>query len=305
MTNCLFNLESTAPVELAIVRPLLALGLLMSTALAGAVPAAFVQPDPVTKELPFSAFTVMREGRNVPSNSELRPCDKLSFNSSQNKFDKIILTSTRGGKSLILRADQPVTLSCTQVPLKEKAADVWKIIAGGDRVATVSAATRGTDFALPIFASDRSNIAAGKRALYVSWTGGRPPFRLLITSGKSVDVLVDVKGITENQVRLPELDLKPGQYSLAVSNSPGLGEPEAMQEDNLFVVPQSELPPMPTALANAQLGKVDTELLYCFYLEGLAAGRWSFEAMQHAASVMDLSSAAREWLQEYGKARAR
>lgn len=282
------------------------LTLVATVTVAWAVPAAFVQSDAVTKEMPYSAFIVKRDGRGVPSNSELQPCDVLEFVPTQSKFDKVVLTSTRGGKSLVLRpGSTPLSLSCERVSLAGNLWDVWKIISAGDRVAAVSAATRGTDFTLPIFSSESSNIVAGKRALYVGWTGGRPPFRVLITRGRSSDVLVDVKGIADNHVRLPELDLKPGQYSLAVANTPGIGEPEAMQEDNLFVVPASELPPIPTALFNAKLGRADTELLYGFYLEGLPGARWAFEAMQHVASIADVSPAAKDWLRGYAEARKR
>ena len=277
---------------------------LCATAIAGSPPAAFIQPDAATKRLPTSAFKIFRRGQEVNKDSQIQPCDKVEFITSQTEVNKVIITTTKGGKNIVLDSRRgSVEVSCEKVELTEAAARVWKAISGGDRATSVPVATKGAKFELPIFTSSRSNLITGRRALFLTWAGGRPPFRVVLRRIASGDVLAKLEGLTANSVRLPELDMKPGQYSLGVFNTPDDGSSPELREDNLFVVDAIGLPQPPPELEGAKLSKAEEEMLYCYFLEGLPNGHWVFEAMQRAAGIQDTLPAARDWLRSYGAGR--
>jgi hypothetical protein len=283
---------------------LLAATFLGASASAAAAPAAFVHVDPVTGDLPVSAFTVKRAEKVVPSDSELRACDQVEFVKSQTRIGKIVISTASGGKNAVLDAARnKFTIPCETIVWSAAASDVWKTISSGERLTSVVVGTRGSNFQLPILSSERSNLVAGRRSVYVGWAGGNPPFRVVLTRGNASDVVAELKDVRDNHARLPEVDLKPGQYSLAVVNTPGAGDISVLQEDNLFVVDPAQLPAPPAALKNAKLDKPEADLLYCLYLEGFPDGLWTFEAMQRAADIIDALPGAKEWLRGYSGSR--
>lgn len=283
---------------------LLPIFLLGVTAAAAPAPAAFIQPDPTTKQLPTSAFKITRGGQEIGKESPLQPCDRVDFVATPSGAKRVAITTTRGGKNIVLDSRRSwVEVSCEKVELTEAAARVWKAISGGDRAASVPVVTKGSRFDLPVFASDRSNLVVGKRALFLTWVGGRPPFRVVLVRITSGEVLAEVHGLADNSVRLPEIDLQPGQYSLGVFNTPEDGSPPGLREDNLFVVEATRLPQPPAAIAGAGLSKAEEELLYGYYLEGSPNGLWTFEAMQREAGIQDTLPAAKSWLRSYSESR--
>jgi hypothetical protein len=280
-----------------------AIMLLVSEASSAAPFAAFVQPDPATSTPPFEAIKVQRGEKTINPNSPLQPCDKITFLAANTKVKRVLITTVQGGKNIQLDATHPsAEISCEKVGLTDMAIQLWKDISGGDR-ATYSVATlsRGDKFGLPILSSERSNlVASGKRSFYIAWTGGTPPFRLVLRSAVNGETIARVDNIQANNARTPELNLQRGQYSLSVFNTPTDGSPPELREDNLFVVDVSELPPPPPTLKAAKLDQAETELLYVYYLEGQGDGRWAFEAMQRAAAIEPATPASTDWLKRYG-----
>jgi hypothetical protein len=265
--------------------------------------AAFLQPDPATSSVPYDAIRVQRGKNVIASNSPLQPCDQVTFLASQNKVASVLITTVQGGKNIRLDAAHPtVDISCEDVGLGEMALQLWKDISGGERATySIAALSRGDQFSLPILSSEQSNIIASPgRSLYVAWKGGRPPFRVVLWSASDGKTISEVDNIEAHNVRMPEVNLRPGQYSLSVFNTPEEGAPPELREDNLFVVDASELPPPPAALAASKLGQPETELLYVYYLEGKGDGRWAFEAMQRAAAITPPTTASTTWLAHYG-----
>ncbi len=271
-------------------------------AVAGSV-AAFLQPDPATSAVPYDAIRVQRGKNIIASNSPLQPCDKITFLASQNKVANVLITTVQGGKNIRLDEAHPtVDISCENVGIGDAALQLWKDISGGER-ATYSVATlsRGDQFSLPILSSERSNVVASpNRSLYVAWKGGHPPFRLVLRSASNGRTIAEVDNIKTHNARMSEVNLRPGQYSMSVFNTPEDGSPPELREDNLFVVDASELPPPPAALTTSKLGQPETELLYVYYLEGQGDGRWAFEAMQRAAAIAPPTTASTAWLERYG-----
>lgn len=266
-------------------------------------PAAFLQRDTTTGTYPYAALKVMRGAAAAPSDSALQPCDELVFDSSQSVFKQVRVTTVRGGRNIVLNQERTsAVLSCNKVAQSEAWVQVWRAISGGERAAAVAgtrtsaAATRGTKLELPVLRAEMSNLAAGHRSLYLTWTGGKSPYRVTLKRAGADDILAEVKDIAATSTRLPVRDLKPGQYSIELFEKSGNG----LRDDAVFLVDHKQLPGIPAAITNGKLSPDEAELLYIYYLEGLPAGRWVFEAMQRAAAIQGRLPAAAEWLQSYG-----
>ena len=277
--------------------------------------AAFLQPDPVTKKIPYQAIKITRNTTVMNSDTTIQACDRLEFVSGQNEIKKVIITTYSGGKNLVLDTNTPVIekIACGSKTISSSMAGIWSAISGGDRAsysspattkgssaaATRSASTRGgPELALPIFSADRSDIIAGKRSLVVPWVGGNAPYKVVLKQAQTGKVLAEVRVESGQQIRLPEIDLQPGQYSITVFNTSNGGQP-GLEEQNLYVVNASELPAIPAKLKNANIDPVDAALLYVYFLEGLGDGRWAFEAFQRAADIKNPTVLVTEWLGTY------
>jgi hypothetical protein len=295
----------TALQTLVLVMPLLA-GI---NAKADIQPAAFLQPDPVTKRIPFQALKVIRGKEVVSAETPIQPCDRLEFVSTQSEFKQVRVTTYRSGKNIVLDSSNPsAEITCEKSSLSGAMAGIWMAISGGERVSystpattkgSTAATTRGEAFALPIFSADRSQIVSGKRALVIPWVGGVKPYKVVLKRAATGDILADVKVESGHSVRLPEVDLQPGQYSVTVFNTPIDGSQPGLEEQNLHAVTASELPAMPPPLKNAKLDPLEAKLLYAFYLEGYGDGRWAFEAFQLAVGIQKPTSAVKDWLMTY------
>jgi hypothetical protein len=265
---------------------------------------AFVQPDPTTSKVPYEAFSITRlDGSTMDSRSPIQACDRVSFVTTQTQYQSVYVTTLRGGKNIRLDAAHPsVKLSCDEPSHGELFARWWRDISGGERATySIAALTRGDQFAVAILTSDQSNlVASGARPLFIEWSGGTPPYRMVLTNSSTGLVVAKIDDLTGHSLRTQPLDLQPGQYSLSVFNTPKDGSAPELREDHIFVVSPGELPAPPQALRDAKLDDTDKELLYIYYLEGFGDGRWALEAMQRAAAISPPTSASKAWLAQYG-----
>ena len=269
-----------------------------------------MQPDAVTHKPPHAAFTLKRDGKVVKSEVLLQPCDRVEFVKTQTVAKEVRITTTRGGKNIVLNANSPdVEISCEKVPVSYLVARTWMAISSGSRSTMpkmLAAATRGDkdmELAVPVFAAARSNLVAGQRALVIPWVGGTAPYQVtlarLTVAGNAPEVLADVRVASGNVVQLPMIDLKPGRYSIGVFHSHAAGEPRGWEERNLYVVDAAALPAIPERLKAAKLSAADEALLFAYYLEGLEDGAWVFEAVQRVPSVIPANEATEQWLDSY------
>jgi hypothetical protein len=271
-------------------------------------PVALVLHDPATGAPPYAQLKVTRDNAGRRSDTALQPCDKVEFLPQESGAQEVRIATLKGGKLIVLSAKAPTaTLPCDPPKLSEVAARLWLdivgdrrhlVVAAGSR--SVPAATRSARFELPVLASPQSNLVSGKRSLLLSWTGGRPPYSLKLVRVDTGATLLELEKLQGSSVRLPELNLMPGQYRLAVFNSPIDGSLPGLQDDQIYVVDPSALPAMPAELKAAKLSADEIQLLYAYYLEGLLDGRWTLEAMQRIAALRSSLPAAADWLKGYG-----
>ncbi len=263
---------------------------------------AFLQPDARTGTLPVDSIEIRRKEAVVPYGEGFQACDRVTFRASAKSVDQIRITTIRSGKNLALGPNAPlmgeVTIACDAPATNDGLLRMWRALSGGDRESLRLAATRGgmgpPPLELPILSSGKNFLIAGKRSLVIAWSGGTPPFSVWLKRGDSKVALVE--HVAGQSVRLPVLDLQPGQYSLGVLNEKGDG----LIDDQIFVVPASELPKPTTPVRETGDRNVDKVLLDTYFLEGVPGGSWAFEALQRAAAAPDKSPLLKLWLQDYG-----
>lgn len=266
-------------------------------------PIGWPEPDPETGKIPFDAFTIERgSGPAPPATAPLLPCDNLKLSDTSRRVRFTFVNSTR----LLLDREHPTGQApCKGSLLSDAATTVLRSISGGfgteQRAATKTRGDDLTTLALPVFMAERSLIAEGRRALYLTWQGGTPPFTIELSDAATHARVTTVNVVRNRFVKLDEVDLRPGRYSISVrSSKKDAAGNVGLAEDNLFVVPANQVPAAPAALVASHMGAGDKALLYAYFLEAFGDGRWTFEALQQA-SASD-TPAAREYLQRFGDA---
>lgn len=272
---------------------------------------AFVQPDAQQAQLPLSAFRLLRQGQTVKSEALLMPCDVLRFDNTQTAIANVVVTSARGGRNQVLSRENPeLLMPCDRErsSLSSAALAVWRAVSAGERATDVRASatrgtlTRGAPFDLPLLSAPRSQVVAGRRALRLVWKGGTGPFEVVLARSGNAEVIARATA-DAHELTLPEVDIAPGRYSLTLSD---LGEQpiQMLREDELYAVRSLELPAVPAALANAAaLQAWERELVYLFYLEGVASGSWTLEVLQRMTQLAWKSPTAADWVRQYGDPR--
>lgn len=176
-------------------------------------------------------------------------------------------------------------------------------------VQVASASTRGTGKVKypAIYPADPKvafKLAAGSRALHLSWMGGEAPFRVQLLDGERVLGAADAP--QARSATLPEVRFAPGKYELSIKAKEGLEpgvEPlrgNANVEDLTVVAPDA-LPPVPQALAEVSLPQEARQLLYAQWLVYQEGGAWLLEAQQIAAALATSYPPAQIWLQQWSR----
>jgi hypothetical protein len=150
-------------------------------------------------------------------------------------------------------------------------------------------------FRIPILAASRSVLAAGNRAIFVSWQGGVPPFSVTLSAAETGKILAQTVGVRGTcAAYLPRTDLRPGHYHLTLTDAQNVKE----QEDSLFVV--AEAPAEPSELRDANLPEDARQIYAATWLGVLDGGKWAFEAQQRVAAMDCRSAAVQDWLRQWG-----
>jgi hypothetical protein len=167
------------------------------------------------------------------------------------------------------------------------------------RKVRVAALTRDiSPLVVPALAGPQANLVAGRRALYVAWTGGVAPFSVQLAAADGREVALR-SAVEAHSTRLPAADLSPGQYTLRVRNRAG-HRIEGIRDDAVFVVADGTLPALPDTLKHPSLSDEARTLFYADYLTAQEDGRWTLEALQRVAALPGQSAAVRQWLLRYG-----
>lgn len=262
-------------------------------------PVAWLRLDPVTRARPFQSITVEREGRPVNPSGPLLPCDLVSFRKTPSGPAQVTIGTLRGGRVMVLDERRPSTrLPCgPTVPSSTAWLQALASLFDQHRHEEVLAGSRGGHLEFPALA-DQTHLVQGRRALSLRWLGGRAPYRVVLTRAGDAAALVDVKDIARTAVVLPEVELVPGRYTLQVFHAPVDGSPPELRDDDIHVVPRSELPAPPPARPG--LDRAESLLLYAYFLEGSGDARWTLEAVQLVSSSKERTPAIEAWLARFG-----
>jgi hypothetical protein len=150
-------------------------------------------------------------------------------------------------------------------------------------------------FRIPVLAADRSILAAGTRAIFVSWQGGVPPFTVTLSTAETGVVIAKTTGVNACAGRLPSVSLTPGHYRLAVTDANNVAE----QEESLFSV-VGDAPATPRELREADIPEEARQLYTATWMTVLDGGEWAFEAQQRVAAMDCHSAAVQDWLRHWG-----
>jgi hypothetical protein len=151
-------------------------------------------------------------------------------------------------------------------------------------------------FRIPVLSADRSILAAGTRAIFVSWQGGVPPFSVTLSTAETGAVIAKTNGVLDAcAVQLPRVSLTPGHYRLAVTDANNVAE----QEENLFFV-AADAPTMPRELREADIPEEARQIYTATWMTMLDGGKWAFEAQQRVAAMDCHSAAVQDWLRHWG-----
>ena len=150
-------------------------------------------------------------------------------------------------------------------------------------------------FRIPILAASRSVLAAGNRAIFVSWHGGVPPFSVTLSAAETGRILAQTVGVRGTcSAYLPRTYLRPGHYQLTLTDAQNVKE----EEDSLFVV--AEAPAEPSELREADIPEEARQLYTAAWMTVLDGGEWAFEAQQRVAAMDCHSAAVQDWLRHWG-----
>lgn len=297
---------------------------------ATAAEVAFALPDAVTKDVPYAAFRIERgDGsrlQTVASQNAIAACDTLVFVPDAVKgVSRVVFATAVHGRNIVIDKEHPrAVVACAggkaqKVALSDAALRVWRDVVSPDRGSAVErpASTRGQEAATkgaagstdtgcghaipgpcaPVFDASESRIAAGERALYVTWIGGTGPFSVEVVAAETGKRIAVANGIQARHVTLPTAVYTPGRHELVVLGADRNG----FSERDLIVVSPETLPAMPQANGVEKLSADERELVRLYWLEGVANGVWAFEAMQRAASLAARQPGAAQWLSFYGE----
>ncbi len=265
--------------------------------------AGWVEPDPKTLVVPTSAFRLDRAGKAIAyPEAGLQACDRLKL------LDEKAVVRIRLASNLRMQLDAETPGLQLEIPCSERsiaaslAAALRAMIGSAQqRKQRVGALTRDiAPLALPaLFAAPQSSIAAGRRTLYVAWTGGAGPYSIQLLRTSDGREVVSRANISAHSVLLPPADIEPGEYTLWVRNRAGY-RIEGIREDGIVAVAPGAVPAMPEVLKAAGLTDEARALFYADYLAAQDDGRWTLEALQRVAALPSQSPAVRQWLLRYG-----
>jgi hypothetical protein len=139
----------------------------------------------------------------------------------------------------------------------------------------------------PPFEGMSGRLQAGSRSLFLTWTGGKPPYAISLVREGAATPAFSLTGTEQSRIRADNVVLIPGPYILTVEDAAG-GQDRA----KVVVAPANQIPAPPEELARSALAPAVRKTLFAAWLAAHDEGLWVFEAYQQAALVATPGSAA-------------
>ena len=259
---------------------------------------------------------ITRHGKDPDNPVTLYSSDQIVITQSDAALTVRMLATTKiDVVTYVVTKDRPYTVPPRDLPGLQVPVAAWfmGVLRGADQAGNASALTASravntgpcynetgktnepVTFRIPILAASRSVLAAGNRAIFVSWQGGAPPFSVTLSAAETGRVLAQTAGVRNTcAAYLPRIDLRPGRYRLTLTDAQNVEE----QEDSLFVV--AEAPAEPPELRDANLPEEARQIYFATWLAVLDHGTWAFEAQQRVAAMDCRSAAVEDWLRQWG-----
>jgi hypothetical protein len=145
----------------------------------------------------------------------------------------------------------------------------------------VSLLTRGDEakgITIPLANHGGLKMVSGKRSLYFSWQGGKPPFSVRMTSEAGRRTLFERRSITDRQVEFDPAFLAEGIYRIEIGDAVGT------TAEKLRIVSPGEMPY--SGVKSRASGNLQDQLAVVEAVKLASQGDgWAFEAYQNAADL--------------------
>jgi hypothetical protein len=133
--------------------------------------------------------------------------------------------------------------------------------------------------ALYLLSSNSGRLLAGQRVLHLGWFGGKPPYTVTVTRGKTSVVLLTLP--TEQPwLQTMAMNWTTGEYKVTIEDANGLSV------SHPFTVVTDAIP-YPKELYTVKLTPEVQMTLQATWLAAQENGKWSFEAYQQVAGVAE------------------
>lgn len=241
-------------------------------------PATFAAYWVIDFEGAASDYVVRRGGAEIPL-EKLMVLDSGDVLIIRSEAGTITLVDQANTRHILTAGDPPFVVPDSE-PLPGLLSNIrewvrsWWNTRGNQTTRTTAAVSKGDlDPVITGTVNRESMLLAGTRRLYVAWNGGIAPFELRLVSA-SGQVLVELFDIHQSSIRMPEVSLQPGVYSLQISAG------GARNELTLSAVPEEHLPDTAREILAVDIPEDIRRSYLALFLSTEDA--WRFEALQLA-----------------------
>lgn len=231
----------------------------------------------------MTSVTLVRHGQiNLPIHpyATLRAGDQLLI-----RHDKTaVVLATADGKSHRVVANQsPYTVTISgSAPSIPGNVFKWvsRLFSSDDKQSdTRTLSARSVSFSkelgVPYPAQHSQRISSGQRSVYISWTGGLPPYQVRIIDESTGKPVFESREIRFGWIGTPPIDLNEGSYRLIIEDSAG-----ARNQRIVEVLPPSLLPIMSEGDSLRVLPESTARIIEASWLASVENRQWVLEAQQ-------------------------
>lgn len=247
---------------------------------------------------PGGAIALMRDGSRLPIKpyTPLRAGDEIVVGEPA---ATLVIGSPDGRSVRVTAVQSPFRLTATRnAPTVSGNALRWvhglfasKERSAGPALRSLSVRSAPEEALDLPYLGDQLFLLAGKRSLYISWSGGQPPYRLRLIRERDQQIVVNAGIPQMTQLITPETDLPVGDYRLEIGDQTG-----ATYETRLQVLPGQAQPVFPDAGALGGLPADTARLILASWLASVEDGRWAMESMQQLHALRQSLPVAEEVL---------
>lgn len=240
----------------------------------------------------LDAYTIKRNGKSLPIPPRLLVNDQIVADKTKPSLQLtlgetvIVVNHQNSPYTVIKAADQPsnpllawIGQTITQLHTEtfKSITDLLKRRGIDDTPSTMPA-----PYTNLLKKRKHRKLVAGTRPLYLAWKGGKAPYDLTIK--RANQKLLEEKGLKEQRIKTPVLDLTVGDYRLRICDAQ-----KKCSVDYAFSVVESK-PEYPRELKDSRIPEATRLTAQATWLAAQGRKKWFFEAYQQIAGLSEPSA---------------